>query len=148
MAVTDNLRKQHKQLLDIVNQMSACLRTDKILKDASQVRSLLSKLTRNLTYHLLMEDDALYPALFRHPDKKVRSLAKKYFKEMGGISAEFKRYVAKWSQVITVQKNPDDFISETRGVFDGLLRRIDKEDNELYTLVENNVVRKLLRKTR
>jgi len=136
MSITDNLRMQHKELLEIVEDMSSCLTPDQLLKEAAHVHSLLLTMSETLKFHLTREDTALYPALFRHPDKKISALAKKYLEEMGGISDAFGKYLAKWPHARSVQENPKDFINESREIFDALSRRIDKEDNELYPLLD------------
>jgi len=67
----------------------------------------------------------LYPALFRHPDKQISELAKKYIEEMGGISEAFNQYLSGWPHAASIQERPDDFISETQKIFDTLGKRIE-----------------------
>lgn len=136
MGITDNLRMQHKEILEITTQILSCLNSEELSKDAAQVQDLLSELAKTLEFHLMREDDSLYPALRTHPAKSVKALAKIYIDKMGGIRDEFKNYMASWPDAKSIQDNADDFISETRIIFETLSRRIDKEDNELYTLVD------------
>jgi iron-sulfur cluster repair protein YtfE (RIC family) len=136
MAITDNLKKQHKEISDIVKQISVLLNPDVLSQDAEQAGILLSKLTENLELHLAWEDEALYPALQRHPKEEVRILTKVFSEEMGGISKTFARYTANWPNAAAIQNDPDSFINESRDIFASLSSRINQENNHLYPLLE------------
>ncbi len=136
MGITDNLRIQHKEILDIVKQIQSYLNPEELSQDAAEVQDLLSKLAKVLEGHLIKEDDLLYPALRTHPAKSVQALAKIYIDRMGGIRDVFNKYIIKWSDAKSIQDNTDAFISETSAVFLLLSKRIHKEDYELYPLVD------------
>ena len=138
MGITGNLTVQHKELIQTSEEILGLLDEGALSRDATHVRNLLSELSRTLTYHLTMEDDALYPALVCHPDEKIKTLSKKFSGEMGGIRDTFILYITKWPDAEAVQGSPDNFISETNEIMDALLRRIDREDNELFPLIEND----------
>ena len=97
---------------------------------------LLSKLAGNLKVHLAMEDEAVYPMLLEHKDPEIRSLAQKYMIEMGGLKDAFIEYIDKWTKAFAIQQNPEEFVEATKGIFDALGKRIEKEDSELYILVD------------
>jgi hemerythrin-like domain-containing protein len=138
LGVTENLREQHREILHIAQQISTLLNGGEQLKDGAEINSLLSELSGCLNYHLVMEDEALYPALFRHPDKKVVAVAKRYFDDIGGLRKEFKSYLSRWPDAEAIEGNMDGFINETRGIFEALSRRIDKEDDSLYPLLDRD----------
>lgn len=136
MSFTESYRKQHKEMLDIATQISQHLKPDVLAKDAKPVRSLLSQLFGKLNIHLAMEDKALYPRLLQHDDTKVKQMANSFIKEMGGIAEAAKEYNGKWAQITKIQDSPQEFIQDTKGLFSTLAKRIQKEDNELYELVD------------
>jgi hemerythrin-like domain-containing protein len=136
MAITDNLKKQHKEISDIVKQISLLLNPDMLSQEAEQAGILLSKLAENLEIHLAWEDKALYPALQRHPKEEVRILTQVFSDEMGGISKTFARYAANWPNATAIQKDPDGFINESQEIFASLSSRINQENNHLYPLLE------------
>ncbi len=136
MGITDNLRRQHKEILEIAGQILSCLNSGALSKDAAHVRDLLSILEKKLLFHLIKEDDSLYPALLTHPAKSVKALAKIYIDKMGGIRKDFTDYMAKWPDAMSIQVNAESFINETKLLFEALSVRIDKEDNELYAFVD------------
>ena len=137
MGITDNLRKQHEEMVGIVTKMSAILNCEKLSKDANEMRSLLSQLAGKVNIHLAMEDKALYPHLLGHSDDKLKNIARNYIAEMGDIGTTFKGYLSKWPDPTSIQKTPDLFIKETKGLFDVLSKRIAKENKELYPLVDS-----------
>ena len=136
MGITDNLRKQHKEILKTTDQISLYLNAETLSKDATQVKGLLSTLEKTLHFHLIKEDDSLYPGLLTHPAKSIKALAKIYIDKMGGIRKDFMNYMAKWPDAMSIQDNAESFINETKVLFEALSRRIDKEDNELYPLLD------------
>ncbi len=136
MSETTRFRDQHDDLLKIASEISAHLNVDELSKDASEVRSLLSKLLGKLSNHLAMEDKVLYPKLLGHSDERVKSLANRFIDEMGGIGKAVNAYKSKWPSPLHIQKDPSDFIEQTKGIFDALAKRIEKENNELYKTVD------------
>ncbi|MBE9502665.1 MAG: hemerythrin domain-containing protein [Proteobacteria bacterium] len=136
MGRTDDFRAKHQELLSIASQISDQLDASKLAEDAKQARSLLSTLAGKLGMHLAVEDRNLYPELLNHDDENIRATAKRFIDEMGGIADAFKTYVNKWPHSKTIQDNPGDFITETKGIFNALAARISKEDNELYSMVD------------
>ncbi len=136
MRKTESFREQHAKLLKVASKISAHLRVDELSKDASEARSLLSELLGTLRIHLAMEDSSLYPKLLEHSDEQIRSMAKKFVDEMGGIGEAVKSYGDKWPHAKAIQENPNDFVKETEGLLATLADRIKKEDNELYAAVD------------
>jgi hypothetical protein len=118
--------------------LSACLDSDALSKDATGVRHLLSGFSRSLMYHLTLEDEALYPALSRHPDGNIKAVAKKYIIKMACIKDIFQKYIDKWPTSESVQENPDAFIHETNEVLTVISHRMRIEEDNLYQLVERN----------
>ena len=136
MNVTKSFRDQHDDLLKTASEIAARLNIDQLSNDASEVRNLLSELLGKLNVHLSMEDKALYPKLLNHPDEEIKSMARRFIDEMGGIGDAVKAYKTKWPHALAIQKNPGDFIEQTKGIFNALTNRIEKENNELYKIVD------------
>ncbi len=137
MIETENFRRQHKEILGMASEISMRLEIDELSRSATEVRSLLSKLLGTLNAHLVMEDKALYPQLLNHADDEVKEIAKRFIEEMGGIAKAVEDYSNKWSSGLKIQKAPGTFAEETKRLFDSLSQRIEKENNELYPLIDN-----------
>lgn len=135
MGRADLFIRQHEELLAIAGKMNGELDPERLKANPEPALQHLSSLAAKLKVHLTSEDSALYPALKTHPDPKVQATAKRFIDEMGGIAKAFGDYCAKWSGAPAVKGAPNQFIKETREIFDALGKRIDKENKELYPLV-------------
>lgn len=136
MIRTKDFRRQHGELLDIVTEMSAKLDEDALKNDAGPMRSLLSKLAGKLSIHLTMEDRNLYPVLVDNADEKVRSVAHDFIEEMGGLKDAFGKYMDTWPTAPSIHEDPATFITQTKGIFETLGKRIEREDTQLYEMVD------------
>lgn len=136
MVRTDMFRTQHEGIMEVAGQILSGLNPDELSRDASDLRSKLSKLLGKLQVHLAMEDKTLYPQLLQHENTMIKMTAKKYFDEMGGISNALKGYMSKWASPRLIQANPHEFIVETKAIFSTLSKRIEQENNELYPMVD------------
>lgn len=135
MAATDSFRKQHVEILDIVKQIEATLTADKLSANPAAVRPLLSNLLGKLSMHLAMEDNSLYPRLKDHANADVRNVAAKFITEMSGIKPVVEKYGQKWTDE-AIRKDSQGFCTETRSLFGALGQRIQRENNELYAMVD------------
>jgi len=133
---TRNFRRQHEELLQIASRISSRLIAESLAGNAGEVRDLQSQLAGKLNVHLAMEDEYLYPELLKHEDESIRSLAKRFVDEMGGIKKVFTQYMNKWPSAHTIQEKPSEYIEETRALFKALEKRIRVEDSELYSTVD------------
>lgn len=137
MALTDRFRAQHAVLVGIVTEMSALLDVELLAQDASRVRRLLSSLTGKLIVHLAIEDQSLYPVLLDGDDQKAKALAQQFKDEMSVIKAAFEKYVKKWPTAAAIQAEAAEFVRDTQVVFAALKERVEKENNELYPMIDS-----------
>ncbi len=134
---TEPFREQHERLLGIVNEISLFLEdSNAIMENSNNISKLLSDLKRNLKVHLTLEDTSLYPILLVSDDERVKNTAEEFMKEMDGINSIFQEYISRWSSGFKIQENPLDFAEETKDLFDSLGKRIEREDNNLYTIID------------
>jgi len=134
---TKSFRDQHDELLTLASEVSDQLNVEELSKDASEIVITLTKLLRKLHIHLAIEDKSLYPRLLEHSDETVRSMAKAFIEEMGGIAKAVKGYKAIWHDALKIQSDPTGFIEQTNGIIEALGNRIEKENNELYKIVDD-----------
>lgn len=135
MPYTDNFKRQHQEILDVVGEIHGKLKTEQGRNDSKALRSLLSALSGKLTLHLAMEDKALYPRLAEAQGEEARALAKAFQSEMGGLAQAFAAYNQKW-QATAIGADPAGFAKETQDVFAALGKRIGRENKELYPLAD------------
>ncbi len=96
----------------------------------------VANLIGKLQFHLTIEDKSVYPSLLSHKDSRVTSTAQRFMNEMGGIMKTVEIYKTNWSNAKKVQENPTSFIYETKNILDALVKRIEKENNELYQMID------------
>ena len=136
MSATDSFRKQHGELLAVAGEIGKLLDPAALAKNATQARMLLSNLAGKLKVHLAMEDQTLYPRLMQDPDAKVSGMARRFAEEMGGIAEVFGGYMGRWPTSKEIQEAPQQFVVDTKKLFAALSTRIERENNQLYPLLD------------
>ena len=136
MVRTQSYRDQHEHLLALAGKLGGLLAKPDEAFPAPEARHLLSEIAGKLNVHLAMEDKHLYPSLLIHADATVQSTAKRFIDEMGGIATVFKAYLADWPTPMAISQNPTKFRASTQGILQALGTRIQKENAELYALVD------------
>lgn len=136
MLITDDYRRQHEEILELVSKLSSYLYEQKLKNNAQEARKILSKLSGALKVHLAMEDNSLYPRLLVSKDEKIKEVARQFIEEIGGIAPVFNNYLNKWPNPASIESNPEEFINETSELFSALRNRIDRENNILYPLID------------
>ena len=53
-----------------------------------------------------------------------------------GIARAFGDYLARWRTASSIERAAEQFVGETRALFAALVARMEKEDGELYPLVD------------
>lgn len=136
MSVTEIYKKQHKELLDIVGQLSPKLNLNTIQSNPKDVQDLLFQFSSKLKVHLNMEDHSMYPKLLASSNSMIVNTAKDYQTEMGGIKQILDNYLKHWTVRENLIKEPDKFITQTKELTLALKARIQKEDTILYPMFE------------
>jgi hypothetical protein len=136
-ARTQTYRDDHARFVSLAGQITQKLSSETETKAAAdELADLLAQLSGGLKVHLTMEDSALYPALARSHDPKVRRIAERFQSEMGGLKEAFGDYVKKWMVARNIEADPRGFAAETKQVFAALALRIERENNELYAAAD------------
>lgn len=135
---TDNLRRQHQEIIAIVTEMQKTIRQNREI-DVSigdKLRKSLVELSGRVTVHLATEDQVIYPKMRKHNDPKVSATAKRFADEMGGIGEVFKNYLSRWRSGVAIAGDSNKFIQETQQIAAALSSRIEREERELYPMID------------
>ncbi len=135
-----NLERQHTDIRALVatiqrkvkdnqSQEAMTLQVQDIVKD-------INALTGKLKVHMSTEDKFLYPDMRASDNAKLRNAEKKYSNEMQEISQAFVDYSKTFNTRSRVLADTKAFVSETNRVLGLLVKRLDREDHELYPLVK------------
>ena len=128
------LREEHAQLIAIVRRLGAMIAKDSP-PPAAELTALRRELRSMLIRHLKAEDWILYPRLLDSPDPVIAETALRFNTEMGGLAAAFLVYAEKWGSM-AIEKDWPGYCLETAAIAEALTRRITRENQELYPLIE------------
>ncbi len=103
---------------------------------AKESLALLQRFHNVLVAHLKLEDQWLYPRLLRSDNEIVRGKAERYQKDMGGVRDHFLQLWKQWSRPEAIAEDREGWAQEWQGFAQGLERRIDIEDDDLYVAAE------------
>lgn len=130
MPITNNLRRQHTEILGLASEINEALKASP--PAIEQVGKLLPALAGKIKIHLAVEDNVLYPKLLNSGEAKIRKTAAEFIAEMGDFTKVFGDYNKKWNSNLKVQDSFGEFNRETQTILATLIRRINREDQELY----------------
>lgn len=138
MQATAELRREHALILDQASVLSG-LASSRMTRDiAVQTHERIAAIDRLLVDHLTREDTWLYPSLMAADDHDVRLTAGGCFEDMGGILGAWVSYRDHWSAA-NMLAGPERFRTATDGVIGALAIRIERENRELYPLMDDLV---------
>ena len=132
MTLRETLSAEHDELDRLAERMLTIVTGDAPTDDLSSTRWRLNHV---LAIHLAKEDGFLYPDLARSHSASVRSLAQRFATEMGGMSATYRAYCARWT-LQALNADWSGFCNDTRKVMMLLRRRIQREELELYRRID------------
>lgn len=134
MGITIKLRQDHDVLVSLVSDFRDILRQP-VAPAGIDLVKFRSGFSKELLAHLTREDWLLYPSLLQSSDKLISGTAQRFVDEMGGLLASYKAWSGQWPTERIIAEWPT-FVTETSALLDALAHRIDRENNELYPLVE------------
>lgn len=130
-----NFRQDHDTILSAVTDLRNLAQTD-IIENADPIAQMIVSISSTIKLHLATEDSMLYPALARSLHADAAQVGKTFQSEMGGIAAAYLAFSRKWNYGPRVAAKPDTFKSGANHIFKALHERIQRENEELYPLVE------------
>jgi len=133
MQTLSSYRNRQAELLQMIEDLQSILAPDRlrVRPNAKTAYELLCDLGDKVKQHLAEEDKGLYPSLLIHEDPKVKSIAWGFISGEKSLRKTFDDYYKKWLKHCDFNFT-DEFIEETRGVFDMLQYRIERENHVLF----------------
>jgi hypothetical protein len=130
------LHKQIHQITEISN-VFLYLIEDRKMCDTQITCDLFFDYVEKVKDHLEIEDKSLYTVILKGGDDQARKTAQNFLSGSVEIKRIFQDYLRKWSrkdkQKLIID-NYDDFIAETRSMFELVLNRFQDETEQLYPL--------------
>jgi hemerythrin-like domain-containing protein len=135
MPFTTQLRYEHELLIGMSEALGAGTRCDAPPPDLPRLLTLLSQFTQLLRVHLLREDSVLYPALEASADRVTAALAARMREEHGALDRHVAAFDQTWSSD-EIRRRWRDFSADVADFLDIVRLRIDRENDELYPLLD------------
>lgn len=133
MQSLDGFRTCHAELRQMIDDLRSIMTVEqlKIRPNARTAYQLMCELAQKVKAHLAEEDRHLYPNLLIHEDPKVKSIAWGFISGEKPLRRAFDEYYKKWLKNCDFNFT-DDFLEETREIFDMLSLRIEREEQVLF----------------
>lgn len=131
----DTYIKHHEEIRELMSNIEKLIKEKQLEKNADIIARQVAVLAGKVSIHLSLEDKYLYPKLAESTEEKIRSLALRYQKQMGGIASNFVAYKDKYNTKPEVLEGAAKIEKETEAMFKELRNRIEKEEQELYQYI-------------
>jgi hemerythrin-like domain-containing protein len=133
MQTLNSYRGTHVELRQMIDDLQSILTPEllKVRPNAKTAYELLCDLGEKVKQHLAEQDRSIYPSLLIHEDPRVKSIAWGFISGEKPLRKAFDDYHRKWLKH-TDYKFPEEFLEETRAVFDMLVQRIEREEQVLF----------------
>jgi len=133
MQTLSSYRDRQAELLQMIEDLQPLLTPERlsIRPNAKTAYELLCDLGDKVKEHLAEEDKGLYPSLLIHEDPKVKSIAWGFISGEKPLRKTFDDYYKKWLRHCDFNFT-DEFLQESREVFDMLQYRIERENQVLF----------------
>lgn len=132
----NNLIDQHSKIRELISSISDDLKKDYYLDNPNSLLDDIGKLSSILRIHLNGEDRYLYPNLMISKDKEVMKIAKTFDQTMGNLNNSFVSFKTRYNTLESIINNYDAVVIELNEIFNLLIQRLNKEDFELYPLLD------------
>ncbi|PAL20149.1 hemerythrin domain-containing protein [Sphingopyxis sp. GW247-27LB] len=128
------LRAEHAELARLSRQLADLLEAS-AAPPSTEIEPIRAQLRDTLTRHLKCEDWALYPRLRAAGETDAARLARDFADAMGHVADDYDAYDRRWPPARVAAEWPA-FRAESRAMLAALDERMERENRELYPLVD------------
>ena len=133
---TDLYQTQHDEITRLMAQINELLDIHTLQTNADDISNLISSLVGKLSVHLTLEDNVLYQHLAESPNVKLNELGKSFQDQIGGLHKTLNAYKYMWSTSLSIQESPEQFVRETEAFMSVVKKRIQLEDDDLFSVID------------
>ena len=136
MLSIDHMKRQHAEIDAAMADAMRAIDGELPASDMGSVATLLSEISSMIDDHLRTEDGEVYEALIKYDDPEIKRAATQFHKNLGGLAEEFASYFKRYGSQAAIDANPGLFSYETRRLFERMRYRMQREETDLYPLLE------------
>lgn len=133
--ILENYLEQHENIKTQIAVIEKLSVGNGIEKNAAQIGKEISHLAGVIKVHLSSEEKFMYPKLIESTDEVVQRTAKSYQTEMGNLLEVFTVFKDKYNTKPRIIENRASFSKDLKEITYQLMKRMDKEEKELYKLL-------------
>lgn len=129
--ILENYLEQHEKIkvqVAVIQKLSL----GNLQNNATQIGTEISRLAGVIQVHLSSEDKFMYPKIMTSGDENIKNKAITYQNEMGDLMEAFKAFKDKYNTKPRFLENEKTFQKDWMDIVKQLLRRIEREEKELY----------------
>lgn len=130
------MKEQHADILAALSSATQSLDARTASTQPAGISNVLEEVAAQIETHLKIEDTDVYPDLVESSDPEVKRIAEQFQRNMSGIAHEFADYVARYKSPENIAANASLFCYESRRIFERMRHRIQREEAELYPLLD------------
>lgn len=131
------LKKQHKNIFEILDEISYYTETENKLKEnTSEVIINIDLLNKKFFSHLEMEDRFLYPEIIRFNENI--NVATSNIKDIHNISNELLNFKNTYNNAEKLLNNPKKFKQDFNNISNQIKSKFLHEEAHIYSLVKEN----------
>lgn len=135
MVPFSTLYQQNDKITELSNVLYYLI-NDRAICDTAVTGELFFTYVDQVREHLDVEEREIYQVMLAHRESDIRNIANKFLSGSGEIKRVFGQYLKRWCKnKHLLIKDHDQFVKETREMFDLVLRRIEDEVEHLYPTV-------------
>lgn len=131
----EKFRQDHAAILVSIETLRQWVQAG-VIEHAEEIARAIVSMSSSIKLHLAAEDRMLYPTLVNSTDPEVARIATGFQCEMGSLAGVYMEFSRRWNLAAKVAADADGFRREANQVFKALHERIQRENQELYALVE------------
>lgn len=136
MGRTSQLRAQHQIAHALAREILADGQHYQTRDEARSLTLKIARLAGVLRIHFALEDELLYPALRRQPDRDAALHADLVWQQVGDLAERFEAFFGEWSRADALLARPDAFRRDARALFSDLAARMIREEHEVFPMAE------------
>lgn len=135
MANIESLKRQHDDIRKNTASILHIIDNQDLDSNINDLVTYINILSGRLLIHLSTEDKFLYPELLVSTSVEIKKLAERYIDEMSSLADKFNNFKNKFNTKSKINSDKHAFILELKATFKLLQERLDREDRELYPLL-------------